>query len=284
MGNLRSDRPLRLDASDDDQVILAAVLEHYRACRVDSAPARALLERLGISEQVADGLGIGVSDRSLGLSLPKRRIGAGDAIRDRLVALGLYRPSGHEHLVGCVVVPVRDRDGAIVGVVGLRLDHPDHQLYVAGLSGGVFNEGCLDGGSGPLVVASSITDALVVIGAGYEALAPGRPGGFHDREIRQIASSGRDLLVVGPGEDERLARRLAGAGASVRLLETVVPLVELVAGAASACSAIGALIESARVVGEEQERTKSSSAAKDPRFDADAHRGRCRRRDRHRRL
>ena len=171
MGNLHEGGELPVSASDDDETLLSAVLAHYRSRRADSGLARALLERLGISDQLADTLGIGVSDRSLGLCLPKRRIGTGDAIRDRLVALGLYRPSGHEHLVGCLVVPVRDCSG-VVALVGLRLERPAEQLFVDGLPGGVFNEGCLSSGSAPVLVVSLLAETLLAIGAGFDVLPP----------------------------------------------------------------------------------------------------------------
>jgi DNA primase len=258
MEDPESVQPLGIDSNDDDQAILAGVLEHYRARRAASLAAREALGALGVSGQLADAYAIGLSDRSLGLRLPKRRSGAGDAIRDRLCSLGLYRASGHEHLVGCLVVPVRDHDGAIVALVGLRLERPAEQLYAEGLPGGVFNEGCLASGTGPVLVASSIADVLVAIGAGFDALGPARAGGFDTGDLRRIAASGRELVVA--CGDERLAHRLAEAGAAVGVIETTLCLAELVSGTASASSAVGALIESASRLGEDRAGNQAAAA------------------------
>jgi hypothetical protein len=192
----RRDLPLELSGDEDDEALLAAVLEHYQRRRAGLDVARRALASLGLSEELADALGIGLSDRTLGLRLPKRRSTAGDAVRDRLVALGIYRPSGHEHLVGCLVVPLRDATGATCGLVGLRLERTDEQLVAKGLSGGVFNAACIENRSGPLVVAALVAEALVVISTGIDALAPGRPGAFDAAELRRLARSGRELVLT----------------------------------------------------------------------------------------
>lgn len=67
-------------------------------------------------------------------------------MRGQLQRLGVLRESGHEHLRGSLVVPIRDGAGRIVNPYGremrdnLRQGTPDH-LYLPGLRRGVFNVG-----------------------------------------------------------------------------------------------------------------------------------------------
>ena len=46
---------------------------------------------------------LGFANRTLGLRLPMRNRDAGAEIRERLIKLGVYRQSGHEHFNGSLV-------------------------------------------------------------------------------------------------------------------------------------------------------------------------------------
>src|SRR5690606_28311219 len=64
---------------------------------------------------------VGLANRTLGTKLPIKKLQAGGRVRERLRGLGVLRDSGHEHLNGCVVVPLRDQHGRIVQIFGQRL-------------------------------------------------------------------------------------------------------------------------------------------------------------------
>ncbi len=96
----------RPGAGASDQEVLSAVVEHYVRCLARNEKAREMLGSLGVDDKTAAACRVGYSDRSLGPSLPARQLKRGGELRAQLTRLGLYRPSGHEHFVGCLVVPV----------------------------------------------------------------------------------------------------------------------------------------------------------------------------------
>src|SRR5271157_1753717 len=108
------------DTGVSEEDLVTAVVEHYRQCLVSSDAAREALLGLGISTSVAKRFSLGLSDRSLGLRLPERNRSAGKHLRESLIALGIYRSSGHEHFVGSLVVPVCSPGGEIVGLCARR--------------------------------------------------------------------------------------------------------------------------------------------------------------------
>ena len=65
---------------------------------------------------------IGFSDRRLGKTLPSNDSAAGREIRKLLKSVGLFKPSGHEALRGCITIPLFDDNGNITGIVGRRID------------------------------------------------------------------------------------------------------------------------------------------------------------------
>ncbi len=101
--------------------------------------------------------GLGYANRTLGLRLPDKRRAAGADLRGRLTTLGVFRESGHEHLAGSLVIPVRDTAGQVVELYGrkvrddLRPGTPKH-LYLPGPHRGVFNLPALAAGESPEVV------------------------------------------------------------------------------------------------------------------------------------
>ncbi|HUC14782.1 MAG TPA: hypothetical protein VMS00_10055 [Acidimicrobiales bacterium] len=129
----------RLQSRASDQEVLSAVVEHYVNCLASSEKAKEALGALGVDEQTAVAFRVGYSDRSLGPALPVRQLKKGGELRSQLTRLGLYRPSGHEHFVGCLVVPVTNGEGEVVGLCGRRLDRGAGDLWADGLPGGWFN-------------------------------------------------------------------------------------------------------------------------------------------------
>ena len=82
--------PLLCDPDADDESRIEAVLAHYQGERRLSEPARGWLAGLGIDDERADELRIGVSNRTLGYRLPEGNRKDGARLRERLISLGLY--------------------------------------------------------------------------------------------------------------------------------------------------------------------------------------------------
>ena len=123
-----------LDPSADDQTLLAQIVAFYHQTLKETAKGLDYLRKRGITDEAIDHFRIGYSNRTLGLHLPKMDSKAGRDIRGRLRQLGLYRDTGHEHLVGRVVFPITAADGSgqVVNIYGRKIDRtPPKHLHVA---------------------------------------------------------------------------------------------------------------------------------------------------------
>ena len=92
----------------------------------------------------------------------------GQAIRERLTQLGLYRDSGHEHFNGCLVFPIRNEHGHITEIYGRKTVEKQrtgiYHLYLPGPHVGIFNRECLS--SPEIILCESVVDALTFWAAG----------------------------------------------------------------------------------------------------------------------
>ena len=219
--------PALLDR-DFDAELLDAVVAHWSSTFAGDERRDDIARELGLSPLFASTLEIGLSDRSLGLRIPSRELKAGRLLRERLVALGILRASGHEAFRGCVVVPVR-REGRVVALFARRLDRGSSVQWASGLPGGVFTQ-CVAPSSVAnevstlCLVTTSMLDALAVLGALSEGgappcegivtvLAPARPRGYAVKDLKEIAGRTDALVVLGRGGDE-LVDRLRDHGAT----------------------------------------------------------------------
>ena len=155
--------PGALDASAEDQALLGGVVDYYHATLADSPEAMAYLARRKLDDaEVIERFRLGYANRTLGYRLPHKTTKEGDAVRGRLMALGVLRASGHEHLSGSLVVPVITQTGTITELYGrkvgrgLRQGTPLH-LYLPGPHKGVWNE---EGLGAEVIVCESLLDAL----------------------------------------------------------------------------------------------------------------------------
>ncbi|EPS4688980.1 CHC2 zinc finger domain-containing protein [Salmonella enterica subsp. enterica] len=154
------------------QLLLNRVVDFYHHTLLTSPEAVAYLEkrRLNDPELVAQ-FRPGFANRTLAYRLPPKQVQAGAKIRARLQAAGILRESGHEHLTGSLVVPVRDLNGQIREMYGrkitehLRSGTPLH-LYLPGPHGGVWNEQALVG-SKTVILCESLIDAMSFWVAGH---------------------------------------------------------------------------------------------------------------------
>ena len=247
-----------LERGGSDQEVLNAVVEHYVRCFASSEKAREALGSLGVDDQTAVAVRVGYSDRSLGPALPGRQSKQGGELRSALTRLGLYRPSGHEHFVGCLVVPITSSEGEIVGLCGRRLDRGAGDLWADGLPGGWFN--------GPqvlppeMLLAADVFEALAVIGAGrHDVLALGRPGAISRDDAKGLAGRGvRQVVLLGPGT-EQAAERLGSAGVVVRKAGTHLSIAEVLREASDSVGALAAVLADAEEVGTQAPRPGAPS-------------------------
>ena len=166
--------PCPLDAKADESKLLAKVSEYYhgRLASVDGHAALDYLKSRGLDDEaMVKRFKIGLSDRTLGLRLPKANRREGAEIRGKLKTLGVYRQNGREHLRGCLTVPVTDIDGNAVQIYGRRIGYAlkeNRHLYLARPLAGIFNPEALK--SREIILCESIIDALTFYRHGMESV------------------------------------------------------------------------------------------------------------------
>jgi DNA primase catalytic core len=215
--------PLDLDA--DDQALLNQYADFCHELFRTTAEPREYVAKRGISsDELVSHFKLGYANRTLGLRLPNVKSKAGLALRMRLQDLGILRASGHEHLVGSLVIPIRDSAGNVTGMYGrktrndLRLGTPDH-LYLPGPHRGVFNVEAF-AESKTIILTESLIDALSFWESGFKNVtcAYGIEGfteeilgafSFHEIEKCYIAF---DRDEAGNRGARRVAEKLMSAG------------------------------------------------------------------------
>jgi hypothetical protein len=217
-----SKNSLSLDL-EDDQKLLAQVIEYYQRTLKSNTEGLDYLRKRGItSSEALEAFRIGYADRTLCECLPSPHVQAGKEIRGRLQELGINRTSGHEHLAGCVVFPITAGDGSqrIVDVYGrmigtqLRKGTPlDKHLNDA--CPGVWNIQALRSGQ-EIILSPSLMDALTFWSAGYRNVTCmfGR-NELTDDLMRAFAEFNIRRVLV---SDEAAAPKLMAAGIDVYLM------------------------------------------------------------------
>ena len=182
--------PFAPELSDGD--LLERVVGFYHQALLESPDARTYLaERCVADGDAVERFGLGFSNRTLGYRVPHSQRSEGKALRTRMIDLGVYRASGHEHYSGSLVVPVRDDHGQVVQLYGrkigkaLRKGTPLHMWLPGDHRRPIWNAEAMSA-SDEVIVCEGIVDALTLWCAGFRnAIAPGHPAGF-----------GTDLAVV----------------------------------------------------------------------------------------
>ncbi len=162
--------PCPLDPQADDATLFGQVVAYYherlKSLRTATG-ARAYLASRGLdNDELIDRFQIGFADRTLGLRLPFKNRKEGDVLRTRLMQLGLWRESGHEHFNGCIVVPLHDTAGNAVSFYGRRAQKSElRHLYPPGPHRGLFNRQALD--SPEIILCEAVLDALTFYANGF---------------------------------------------------------------------------------------------------------------------
>jgi DNA primase len=222
--------PVANDAGDSEA--LAQVVEFYHSTLLASPDALAYLRSRRIDNPDAiEVFRLGHANRTLAYRLPNRQTKPGAEARGRLQRLGVLRESGHEHLNGCVVVPVFEPSGTVVEMYGRKLDwdprtgQPAH-LYLPGPHKGVWDE---EGLGAEVVLCESLIDALSFWCAGFHSVtASYGTASFTDDHRAAFARHGvtRALLAYDPDQAgdaaaEKLAAELMTSG--IECLRVVFP-------------------------------------------------------------
>jgi DNA primase catalytic core len=203
--------------------VLERVVAHYEATLRESAEAQAYLAHRGLSHgEVVEHFRLGFSNRTLGYKLPHGRLKDGAALRTKLMEVGVYRSSGHEHFTGCLVIPLFDAGGQVVGLYGRRIEKPNpgmpKHLYLPGPHRGVFNRQGLGGEE--VIVCEALIDALTFWCAGLRNVTSAYGvEGVTDELVETLVSAGTKRVMIAFDRDEagdvgaeKLSERLAELG------------------------------------------------------------------------
>jgi DNA primase len=208
--------PLVTPEAGDDE-LLASVVSHYETTLETSPEAQAYLDERKIgSAEARHVFRLGFSNRTLGYRMPEGESSQALAARARLQALGVFRTSGHEHLVGSVAFPPLDEDGRVVNLYGrkigerLRTGTPAH-LCLPGPRRGLWNPSAL-AESREIILCEAVIDALTFWSAGHRHVTTSYGvEGFTDEHWAAFRRHGTRVVKVAYDGDE------AGDRAAVRL-------------------------------------------------------------------
>jgi len=149
--------------TDTDAEIMEKVVAYYQRELPNDPPALAYLEQRRVDGKAVAAFRIGVANRTLGLRLPDTKRVRGRELRERLLALGIVRESGHEQLRGAIVVPLTDKQGALVNLYGRKIHkrYGGEHFFTDASRKGLLNASGI-GGAKEIVIAGSVLDALSV--------------------------------------------------------------------------------------------------------------------------
>ncbi|MFO0571940.1 MAG: CHC2 zinc finger domain-containing protein [Polyangiaceae bacterium] len=204
--------------SADNAALLLDVVGYYHQTLLESAEALEYLGERGIrNEEAMKHFRLGFANRTLGYRLPAKNRHQGAELRGRLVELGVYRESGHEHLNGSLTIPIFDESGAVAGMYGRKINQklrggtPLH-LYLPGPHRGVWNWEALRD-SKEIILCESLIDALTFWCAGFRNVtAAYGVEGFTGDHRRAFSKWGTERVLIAFDRDEagdRAADKLA---------------------------------------------------------------------------
>lgn len=204
---------------DDDELRLAYVDYCHEEFK-RSPEASRYLERRGLTNgELVTRFRIGFANRTLGLRLPAMSRKEGQAIRSRLQQIGILRASGHEHFVGCVLVPIFDEEGRVSEIYGRKISgnrlHKDlaQHLYLPGPHRGIWNAEAL-AESKEIILCEALIDAMTFWCAGFRNVtASYGVEGFTRDHLTALKRHGTRRVLVAYDRDD------AGDSAATKLAE-----------------------------------------------------------------
>lgn len=226
----------------EDAALLRSVAEFYHANLKQSPEALAYLVARGLNHpELVEHFQLGYANKTLTYRLPAGHTLAGRQMRQQLQTLGVLRSTGHEHLNGCLVVPVLgledgaqpEQAGRVMQLYGRRMQ-PSHKIpanqsrhmYLATPLRGVWNEAALRA-SREIILCESLIDAMTFWCAGFRnVISAYGVNGFSQDHWQALRHHGTQRVVIAFDRDsagdtaaEKLAEELRAAGIEVfRLL------------------------------------------------------------------
>lgn len=219
--------PVAPDA--EGQTLKNQTMDYYQARLKQSAAGLAYLDERGIrNDELIERFQLGFADRTLGLRLPERNRVAGGEMRERLQAIGILLPSGHERFNGSLVIPVCDERGNVTEIYGrkitegLRPGTAKHLYLPAECRGpvrGVWNVQALAHHK-EIILCEALIDALTFAAAGFpNVTAAYGTSGFTDEHLAAFRRYGTERVLIAYDRDEagehaaaELAPRLIAEG------------------------------------------------------------------------
>jgi DNA primase catalytic core len=227
--------PSPVDPDADDATMLGQVARFYHETLLASPDALCYLGKRGIrDEEAITRFQLGLADRSLGLRIPAKNRVEGEKVRSRLQGLGILRESGHEHMSGCLTIPVLDREGQVVAMYGRKISEPGHlrkgtplHMYLPGPHRGIWNleafaesKACPERSRRELILCEALIDALTFWCAGHRNVTSAYGvNGFTDEIFEAFEAYGIERVLIAYDRDDAgdkaataLAERLGAAG------------------------------------------------------------------------
>lgn len=146
--------------------LLERVAGFYAQALARSEEAVRYMASRGITRrELLTALRVGFADGSLIETAP-----AGSPIRQELTAAGLITAAGAEFFFRCIVLPLRDLAGAVVGMYGRSIEG-DRHLYLPGPRRGLVNAPCA-ATCEEVIITESVIDAMSFLEAGIPNVVP----------------------------------------------------------------------------------------------------------------
>lgn len=198
--------PLAADA--DDQELLRQVVDYYHDTLQQSPEALAYLESRGLNHpELIATFKLGYANRSLAYRLPQKNRKAGAEMRGALQRLGVLRESGHEHLNGALVVPLRNGSDDVVQLYGRKINDnlregTAYHLYLPGAHAGVWNLAGLQS-SRDIILCEALLDAMTFWCAGFRNVtAAYGVNGFTEEMLQCFQSLNIERVLIAFDRDE----------------------------------------------------------------------------------
>ncbi|MCB1042719.1 MAG: toprim domain-containing protein [Acidobacteria bacterium] len=204
---MRQSEPLPIYSTFDDQTLMREVVAYYHQTLKQTDEARDYLAKRGIlSDEAIETFHLGYANRTLCTKITPRHKVEGQALRERLVDLGFFRKAtGHEHLNGALLFPIREPDGTITQIYGRKIN-PGFKgkikhLYLPGSHRSVWNPDCL--AEKDVILCESLIDALTFWVHGFRNVTTAYGvQGFHPFHIEAFLAGHVKRVLIAYDSDE----------------------------------------------------------------------------------
>jgi len=217
----------------NEQALLVRVSDYYHANLKQSPEALAYLQGRGLgSGELVDRFKLGYANKSLTYRLPPAHTVAGREVRGALQGVGVLRSTGHEHLNGCLVVPVigmedsalPEQSGSVLQLYGRRIapnnkvtGEQSRHLYLPRPLRGVCNEAALVADR-EIILCESLIDAMTFWCAGHRnVIAAYGVNGLTPDHWQALQRHGTKRILIAYDRDD--AGNAAADKLAVELLE-----------------------------------------------------------------